>query len=94
LAPKGIGSHFLLEEVAPGVDPLGPKNKLFFSCGPLSGSAMPGTNRYAVYFLSPQTGGHGLASMRRDYYETRGWGEPSAGAGTSTERQAGDESGC
>jgi len=61
IGAKGIGSHLLLEEVPPDVDPLGPQNKLFFTCGPLSGSAMPGTNRYAVYFLSPQTGGYGEA---------------------------------
>ena len=59
IGAKGIGSHLLLEEVPPEADPLGPQNKLFFSCGPLSGSTMPGTDRYAVYFLSPQTGGYG-----------------------------------
>src|SRR3974390_2604237 len=61
IGPKGIGSHLLLGEVPAEADPLGPQNKLFFTCGPLSGSAMPGTNRYAVYFLSPQTGGYGEA---------------------------------
>jgi aldehyde:ferredoxin oxidoreductase len=61
IGTKGIGSHLLLEEVGPDVDPLSAGNKLFFSCGPLSGSAMPGTNRYAVYFLSPLTGGYGEA---------------------------------
>jgi aldehyde:ferredoxin oxidoreductase len=58
---KGIGSHMLLEETAPGIDPLSPEAKMIFSAGPLSGSSMPGTDRYAVYFLSPQTGGYGEA---------------------------------
>ena len=59
---KGIGSHLLLEEVGPEVDPLSPQNKLIFSTGPLSGSNMPGTDRYTVFFLSPQTGGYGECS--------------------------------
>jgi aldehyde:ferredoxin oxidoreductase len=61
LGAKGIGTHLLAREVGPGADPLGPEAKLFFSAGPLSGSTMPGTDRYAVYFLSPQTGGFGEA---------------------------------
>ena len=61
IGAKGIGSHLLLQEVEPGIDPLGPDAKLIFSAGPLSGSTMPGTDRYAVYFLSPQTGGYGEA---------------------------------
>ncbi len=59
IGPKGIGSHYLLQEVPPEADPLGPQNKLIFSCGPLSGSTMPGTNRHAVYYASPLTGGYG-----------------------------------
>ncbi len=58
---KGIGTHYLLEEVPADADPLGPQNKLILSCGPLSGSAMPGSNRYAAYFISPLTGGYGEA---------------------------------
>ena len=61
IGTKGIGSHLLLQEVDPGIDPLGPDAKLIFSAGPLSGSTMPGTDRYAVYFLSPLTGGYGEA---------------------------------
>ena len=61
IGAKGIGSHVLLQEVGADVDPLGPEAKLIFSAGPLSGSTMPGTDRYAVYFLSPLTGGYGEA---------------------------------
>ena len=56
---KGLGTHYLLDEVGPEVDPLGPQNKLFFTTGPLSGTKMMGANRYAVYFASPLTGGYG-----------------------------------
>jgi aldehyde:ferredoxin oxidoreductase len=55
---KGIGSHYLLEEVAPEVDPLGPDNKLIFVVGPMAGTQMLGSNRYALYFLSPLTGAY------------------------------------
>jgi aldehyde:ferredoxin oxidoreductase len=58
---KGLGSHYLLEEVAPSVDPLGPDNKLIFVAGPMAGTQMLGSNRYGLYFLSPQTGGYGEA---------------------------------
>jgi aldehyde:ferredoxin oxidoreductase len=58
---KGIGSHYLLEEVAPSVDPLGPDNKLIFVAGPLAGTQMLGSNRYGLFFLSPLTGGYGEA---------------------------------
>jgi len=58
---KGVGARMLLEEVGPEVDPLGPGNKLIFTTGPLSGTQMPGANRYGVFFLSPLTGGYGEA---------------------------------
>lgn len=55
---KGVGSHLLLEEVGAHVDPLIPANKLIFAIGPLTGTKMPGSTRYAAYFLSPLTGGY------------------------------------
>lgn len=61
LGGKGIGTRMLLEEVGPEVDPLGAGNKLIFTTGPLSGTRMPGANRYGVFFLSPLTGGYGEA---------------------------------
>ena len=61
LGGKGMGARMLLEEVGPKVDPLGPENKLIFTTGPLSGTQMPGSNRYGVFFLSPLTGGYGEA---------------------------------
>ncbi len=56
---KGVGTHLLLQEIAPEVDPLSPGNKLIFVIGPMAGTSMLGGNRYAVYFASPQTGGYG-----------------------------------
>jgi len=56
---KGIGTHLLLDEVGPDVDPLSPENKIIFAIGPMTGTTMPGSNRYAAFFLSPLTGGYG-----------------------------------
>lgn len=61
IGAKGIGTHLLLEEVPPTVEPLSPQNKLIFTAGPTAGSTMLGSNRYSVYFLSPLTGGYGEA---------------------------------
>jgi aldehyde:ferredoxin oxidoreductase len=59
IGAKGVGTHYLSEEVGPDVDPLSPGNKLIFCVGPMGGSTMLGSNRYAVYFASPLTGGFG-----------------------------------
>ena len=39
--------------------PAGPAEQTHLLCRPLAGTAMFGSNRYAVYFLSPLTGGYG-----------------------------------
>ncbi len=59
IGAKGIGTHYLCEEVGPEVDPLSPGNKLIFVVGPMGGTTMLGSNRYALYFASPLTGGYG-----------------------------------
>ncbi len=59
IGAKGIGTHYLCEEIGPEVDPLSPENKLIFVVGPMGGTQMLGSNRYAVYFASPLTGGYG-----------------------------------
>ena len=56
---KGIGTHYLLDEVGPDVDPLSPANKLIFVNGPMTGTTMFGSNRYGLHFASPLTGGYG-----------------------------------
>ena len=37
---------------------MSPQNKLIFLLGPTAGTTMFGSNRYAVYFVSPLTGGY------------------------------------
>ncbi len=58
LGGKGLGSHLLLKEVPPQVDPLSAANPLIFTCGPLTATAMPGASRFGVYSKSPLTGGY------------------------------------
>ena len=59
IGAKGIGTHYLMEEVGPEVAPLSPEAKLIFVCGPMGGTSMLGSNRYALFFASPLTGGYG-----------------------------------
>ncbi|WP_369689042.1 aldehyde ferredoxin oxidoreductase family protein [Carboxydothermus islandicus] len=53
---KGLGSYLLLNNVAPGIDPLSPDNKLIFTAGPAAGTGMLGSSRYGVFSKSPLTG--------------------------------------
>ena len=53
----GFVSYFLLKEVASGVDPLGPDNRLVFATGPLTGIPLPGSGRHCVGAKSALTGG-------------------------------------
>ena len=59
LGGKCLGAKILFEELKPGIDPLGPENKLVFAAGPLTGAPFPGNARYAVMAKSPLTGGWG-----------------------------------
>ncbi|WP_025322834.1 aldehyde ferredoxin oxidoreductase family protein [Deferrisoma camini] len=53
---RGLGIRYLLDEVDPACDPLGPENKLIFSTGPLTGTRAPTGARYIVTTKSPLTG--------------------------------------
>ncbi|MEJ2096132.1 MAG: aldehyde ferredoxin oxidoreductase family protein [Deltaproteobacteria bacterium] len=57
----GFGIKYLFDEVPAGADALGPKNKLIFAPGPLSGSSVPCASRMAVTAKSPLTGAVGMA---------------------------------
>ena len=56
LGGRILGNKYLYEEVASGIDPLSPENKLFFSAGLLTGTTAPSAGRYALHCKSPQTG--------------------------------------
>jgi aldehyde:ferredoxin oxidoreductase len=53
--------YYLLKELAPGIDPLGPDNKLVFSAGVITGIPTAGSGRSGVGAKSPLTGGWGDA---------------------------------
>jgi len=56
---RGIVAQYLLKEVPPGCDPLGPENVLIFAASVLTGTAIPGSARNSAGAKSPLTGGYG-----------------------------------
>lgn len=56
LGQRGLASRYLVEEVNPTCDPLGPDNKLLFATGPLTGTMAATGGRYSVITKSPLTG--------------------------------------
>lgn len=53
---KGLGAKYLFEELKPGTDPMSPDNILSIWTGPLVGTLVPLTSRYAIVTKSPLTG--------------------------------------
>ena len=62
LGGSGLATKYLIDELAPGVDPLGPENKLIYMTGPLTGTASPSAGRFAAVAKSPLTGLWGEAN--------------------------------
>jgi len=58
---RGFGIQYLYNEIKPGIDPLGPENKLLFLTGVLGGTTAQGFSRYIVMGKSPSTGCVGRA---------------------------------
>ncbi|MBW2015264.1 MAG: aldehyde ferredoxin oxidoreductase family protein [Deltaproteobacteria bacterium] len=56
LSARGLGSKYLYDEIAPGIDPLGPRNKLIMSIGVLGCTGIQGFSKWAVSSKSPLTG--------------------------------------
>lgn len=63
----GFAAKLLYEELPPNVDPLGPKNKIVFSTGPLTMNKVPGGGSLSVCFKSPLTGGWGESRAGGDF---------------------------
>ena len=53
---KGLAIRYMYEELKPGIDPLGPDNKLFLTTGPLTGTPVPCSGKLSVAAKSPATG--------------------------------------
>lgn len=56
---RGFAVKILFDELAPGIDPLGPENKLIVALGPIAGIPAPNTGKAVVAAKSPLTGFYG-----------------------------------
>jgi len=56
IGQKGLAIRYLYEELKPGIDPLGPENKLLFTTGPFTGTGVPCSGKLSVAAKSPATG--------------------------------------
>jgi aldehyde:ferredoxin oxidoreductase len=59
----GFVAYYLLKELEPGIDPLGPENKLIIALGPVTGMPLGGGGRNVIGAKSPLTGGFGEADV-------------------------------
>lgn len=53
---RGLNLKYLYDEIKPGIDPLGPDNKVIFGIGPACGTLMPGNQKWTVTAKSPLSG--------------------------------------
>jgi len=60
---RGFNMYLLQTLIKPGIDPLGPENWWFISCGLLGGMLVPSCGRTQVSGLSPLTGAVGDSNM-------------------------------
>jgi aldehyde:ferredoxin oxidoreductase len=73
LGGAGLATKYLYEEVPPGVEALGPENKLIFMTGPLTGTPSASASRYSVVAKSPQTGLWGQANSGGNFGPALKW---------------------
>jgi aldehyde:ferredoxin oxidoreductase len=50
---RGLSAKILFDELEPGIDPLGPDNKMVIASGPMPGIPFAGNSRYSVCAKSP-----------------------------------------
>jgi len=60
---RGFAVKILYDELKPGIDPLGPENKLVVALGPVSGIPAPNTGKCVVAAKSPLTGFYGDGNL-------------------------------
>lgn len=60
---RGFAAKILFDELKPGVDPLGPENKLVVALGPIAGIPAPNTGKVVVAAKSPLTGFYGDGNL-------------------------------
>jgi len=67
LGGAGYGAKILYNELLPGIDPLGPENKIIFTTSPLSLHKVPGGGSIMLCFKSPATNGWGESRSGGDF---------------------------
>ena len=60
---EGFVAYYLLKELKPNIDPLGPENKLIYATGPITGVSIAGAGRNSIGAKSPLTNGFGEAEV-------------------------------
>lgn len=60
---RGFATKILWDELAPGIDPLSPQNKLIVAAGPLTGLPGPSLGKLVVAAKSPLTGSYGDGNL-------------------------------
>ncbi|MBI4801813.1 MAG: aldehyde ferredoxin oxidoreductase family protein [Elusimicrobia bacterium] len=60
---RGFAVKILYDELQPGIDPLGPENKLIVALGPIAGIPAPNTGKAVVAAKSPLTGFYGDGNL-------------------------------
>ena len=66
LGGGALATYFMLRDMKPGIDPLGPDNLLMFMTSVINGLPLSGANRYTAAGKSPLTGGFGEAEAGGD----------------------------
>jgi aldehyde:ferredoxin oxidoreductase len=56
IGSKGLAIRYLYEELKPGIDALGPDNKLLLTTGPMTGTNVPCSGKLSIAAKSPATG--------------------------------------
>ncbi|OGO20345.1 MAG: hypothetical protein A2Z15_00990 [Chloroflexi bacterium RBG_16_50_11] len=64
---RGYGIKYLYDEITPGVEPLGEKNKLIMLTGPLAGTMAQAVSRWMVCTKSPLTGAFARSVCGADF---------------------------
>ncbi|MEZ4726615.1 MAG: aldehyde ferredoxin oxidoreductase N-terminal domain-containing protein [Caldilineaceae bacterium] len=59
LGGGALATYFMLRDLKPGIDPLGPENELILMTSVINGLPLSGANRYTAAGKSPLTGGFG-----------------------------------
>ncbi len=63
LGGRGLGAKILFDEIKPGINPLGPENKLVIAPGVATGIPFPANSRYVIMAKSPLTGVWGESNV-------------------------------